>query len=272
MRVIYADSVFLLNFTIDYLLLLATGKICTLPLRRGRMALGAVWGGVYALCSTLWPEFFALATLKILSGLACAAIAYGGKGRFPRTAVVFFAVSAAFGGTLYALAGLGGGSLENGAILGLSSRTLILSFAICYAALSLVFRGMGRRSEREVKEVELKLRGSTVSFTALQDTGNELLDTAGRPVLTARWSAVAPLFPELPRPPVDPTELCLALDALEGMSGRCRVMSCATVTSGGLLAAFRPDKILIGGKSTAHALVAISFARIGADGDYQALI
>ena len=75
MRIIYADSVFALNFAADYLLLLAAGKICSVPLHRWRMALGALWGGVYALLSILFPPIFALATAKILAGAITAAIA-----------------------------------------------------------------------------------------------------------------------------------------------------------------------------------------------------
>ena len=272
MRIIYADSLFLLNFALDYLLLLATGKICALPLCRRRMALGAAWGGTYALLSAVFPSIFALATVKVLSGLGCAAIAFGGKERFPRTAAVFFAVSAAFGGAVYAAMGLGGEGPKNGPLTALSPRTLILSFAICYAALSLVFRGVGRRGTRETHSVELRLRGSSVTINALRDTGNELLDPSGRPVITAQWSVLSPLFPEIHYPSSDPAELCLSLSALDGMEGRCRVLSCATVTGGGLLAAFRPEEILIGGKTAPHTLVAISRSDLSPGGEYQALI
>ena len=59
MEIVYIDSLFLLNFIIDYLLLLAVGKICALPLRRWRMLLGALWGAVYAVLAVLLPRFFA---------------------------------------------------------------------------------------------------------------------------------------------------------------------------------------------------------------------
>ena len=272
MRVIYADSMFLLNFTVDYLLLLATGKICALPLRRGRMALGAAWGGVYALLAALIPAPFANAWVKILAGLGCAAIAYAPGPRFARSALVFFAVGAAFGGAVYAAVGLGGGMAPDAPLPAVSIRTLVLSFALCYAILSLVFRGLGRRSLRQVETAQLWLRGRSVSFRALRDTGSELRDNGGRPVMTVGWSAVAPLFPELSHPPRDPALLCLAMSELEGLAGRCRVLPCQTVTdSGGLLAAFRPDLLLIGGRSAPCRLVAVTMSPVSPDGDFQAL-
>ena len=272
MRVIYADSMFLLNFAIDYLLLLAAGKFCVLPLARRRMVLGALWGGVYSVLSAVCPAFFALASVKILAGLGCAAIAFGGCGRFLRTAVVYFAVSAAFGGAVYAAAGLAGTAPPAGPVMGVSAKTLLLSFALCYALLSAVFRGSGRRGSRETGEVSLLLRGREVHFRALRDTGSELTDSRGRPVMTVQWSAVAELFPELSVPPHDAAELCLALSALEGMAGLCRVLPCMTVTgSGGLLAAFRPDELKINGKKAPHALAALTLSPLSADGEYQAL-
>ena len=58
MKVIYIDSLFLLNFILDYLLLLAAGRICALPLRRLRYALGAALGAPMPLpwCCRPWPS------------------------------------------------------------------------------------------------------------------------------------------------------------------------------------------------------------------------
>ena len=48
MTVIYLDELFLLNFVVDYLLLLAAGRLAGEILRRGRLALGAALGAAYA--------------------------------------------------------------------------------------------------------------------------------------------------------------------------------------------------------------------------------
>lgn len=274
MRIIYADSMFLLNFTIDYLLLLATGKICALPLHRGRMALGAAWGGLYAVLAAVYPDFFSLATVKIFAGLATAAVAFGGLGRFPRTAIVFFAVSAAFGGAVYAALSLAGISASGG-VLPVSTQVLVLSFALCYAAVSLVFRGMGRRAERKISTVELRLRGRSVTVRSLHDTGNELRDpVGGGRVLAAEISALSPLFPECSFTcPIDPAALCLELSALSGMAGRCRLLPCLTAAdTGGILVIFRPDAVLIDGEAATHTAVALTAGPLSPDGDYRAII
>ena len=273
MRIIYADSVLLLNFVIDYLLLLSTGKICSLPLKRWRMILAALVGGIYAVLALRFPDFFALASFKIVAGTALCAIAFAPSGSFIRTAVVFFAVSAAFGGAVYAALSLGGVHPSGGFALPLSLRTLVLSFALCYVLLSAVFRGAAKRGQKELGGIEIFLRGKSVSFPGLRDTGNELRDSKGAPVVVAEWSAVTPLFPEFEKPPsLDPPSLLLEMNALVGMKGRCCLLPCLTATSPeALLPCLRPDAILINGKKAPHRLLAIIPGPISSDNSYRAL-
>ena len=89
MEIVYIDSLFLLNFIIDYLLLLAVGKICALPRKRWRMLLGALWGAAYAVLAVLLPRFFAMAAVKLASGAALPLIAFGTGRRAPRAVLVF---------------------------------------------------------------------------------------------------------------------------------------------------------------------------------------
>ena len=273
MRIIYADSALVLNFVIDYLLLLSTGKVCALPLVRWRMALAALFGGVYAVLSLVYPQLLTLAACKIFSGLALAAIAFGGLDRFIRTAAVFFAVSAAFGGAVYAALSIGGVDVSKALALPLSTRTLTLSFALCYTVLSVVFRGAARRTDAEYGYIEILLRDKKVSFKALRDTGNELRDSKGAPVVVAEWAAAAALFPEFDKQPsLDPPYLLLEMDALEGMKGRGSLLPCLTATdAGGLLPCFRPDAISINGKKAQHCLLALIPGPISSDGSYRAL-
>ena len=45
---VYLDRVLLLNLLVDYLLLLTTAQLAGIPLRRGRLALCAAVGALYA--------------------------------------------------------------------------------------------------------------------------------------------------------------------------------------------------------------------------------
>lgn len=277
MEIVYIDSLFFLNLAIDYLLLLATGKICALPLRRWRMALGALWGAAYAVLAVLRPGLFALAVVKLLAGAALPLIAFGagGKKRAPRAVLVFFAVSAAFGGAVYAACSLAGVSLTRGVYIPVSLKVLVLSFALCYAAFSLVFRRAGRRGERTTHEVSVTLAGRTAAFTALLDTGNELTDpVTGEGVLVAEAEAISALLDAesaaLLR--AEALESFTALAERPPLRGRLRLLPCTGAVGGsGLLLCFRPDEVRVDGRR-ARLSVAVARGTLSVDGEYQALI
>ena len=274
METVYADSLILLNTAIDYLLLLCAGKLCALPLRRRRMALGALWGGVYALLSVLWPSLFALVTVKLFAGALAVVIAFGFGRRTIRATTAFFAVSAAFAGAVYAAAHLAGRPVGPGLYLPVTPRILLLSFAVCYTAVSLIFRHAGRRAERKIDAVEITSGGRRVQVHALEDSGNELTDPlTGDRVLVVGAGALAPLFDDpAPLSMTDPLEALEAFDLQDG-APRFRLLPYSAVgTERALLLCFTPDSVSVNGKSCAGVAVAVSPNALAPDGEYQAII
>ncbi|MCC8078086.1 MAG: sigma-E processing peptidase SpoIIGA [Oscillospiraceae bacterium] len=274
METVYADTLILFNGAVDYLLLLCTGKLCALPLRRGRMLLGAAWGGCYALLAVLWPRCFALTVVKLAAGALAVLLAFGAARRTVRAVAAFYAVAAAFAGAVYAAAGLSGQTLDGKVYLNVSLRVLVLSFALCYAGVSLVFRRVGRRAERRLVAVELELDGRQVHITALEDSGNELTDPlTGNAVLVAGAAALAPLFEGSAA-----LELSDPLAALEAMQAqnpavRFRLLPCACVAAErALLLCFRPDAVRTDGQARRDLTVAVSPHSLCPDGEYQALL
>ena len=73
MTVVYVDTLFLLNLTIDYLLLRLSARICGQYVPTLRLALGALMGAVYALCAFL-PQghFLTYPPVKVAVGVALA--------------------------------------------------------------------------------------------------------------------------------------------------------------------------------------------------------
>lgn len=131
MDVIYLDSLFGLNLLIDYCLVLVSARVCGVVLRRWRYALAALIGALYAALMVL-PGFGWLANgmMKLALGTAMALIAFGGEAHLVRCTVVFFAVSAAFGGAVYAASMLAGVSPGSGALVTVSGRVLALFPAV----------------------------------------------------------------------------------------------------------------------------------------------
>ena len=205
MDVIYLDSLFGLNLLIDYCLVLASARVCGVVLRRWRYALAALIGALYAALMVLpGCGWLANGTMKLALGAAMALIAFGGETHLTRCTVVFFAVSAAFGGAVYAASMLAGVSPGSGALVTVSGRVLALSFAACYAAVSLVFRRRAKAANREVRTVTVTLAGRSVTLKALRDSGNDLHDpVSGLPAAVVERAAVLPLFPALHALPDD---------------------------------------------------------------------
>ncbi len=256
MEVIYLDSWFALNLLCDYLLCLLTGRIAGLCLKRRRYLLAALLGSLYA-CAVYVPGlgFLAAPGWRLLCGGAMAAIAYGCEARPLRCAGLFFAVAAAFGGSLSLLSAPGGGPLR------LSFGSLATAFALCYGLGSLLFRWQNRFQSRGLHRVELGVGGRSVCFSALHDTGNSLSDPlSGARVMAVSPRALAPLFGEeaaLLRER-DPVLLLEKSGRSPVWKGRLRLLPFSALGGGGLLPVFRPDALRLDGEERRDLLVAIA--------------
>ncbi len=278
---VYLDLVFLLNAVVDYVLLRAAGRRAGEGLRRGRRALGAALGGLYA-GAVFLPGFSFLALPPCKVGIAVLMLlcAYGSSRRLLRVSLVFFAVSAAFGGGVLALSLLGGRGLtvHNGVFYSaLDLRLILLSAAACYAVLRLAFGRAAGHSPGELRSAVVRLGGRQVSLTALVDTGHTLTDPgSGAPVLVAEGERVSGLFP----PGEAPGRAALAdpVGPLEAMSGaplarRMRLLPYRAVgVECGFLLAVRSDGVRVGGEDYGASLVALSPTPVSDGGGYSALI
>lgn len=269
MRTIYLDEVFLLNLVIDYFLLLAAAMICALPFRRPRFFLAAACGAAWS-ASSLLP---ALAFLRapIMNPILAAAmtlIAFGRERKLGVCLLAFLGVSALFGGTVYAAGLYRGAWSRSGALVRLDLRVLALSFAVCWAIVSLVFRQKVKTAQRRIRALTLTLGGRSVSVPALEDTGNGLYDpVTGRAALVIEREAAAGLFPRDLRPylRLDPIDAAVHIPGARllpyaGVDGKKR-----------LLLAFRPDSVTADGEERDDLLAAVA-PDLGGDGSYRAII
>lgn len=258
MDVIYIDKLVILNLIIDYLLCLGCAKVCGLRLRRARYFAAAIFGALYCGLSVL-PDmsFLLLAPIKLACGVIMALISFGGETKFLRCCLVFFAVSAFFGGAVWAL----GGKSENGLYISISMPVLVLSFGICYAVLSFVFRRSAKTAARQVLDVKVSLGGKAAVLRTLFDSGNNLSDPiSGDRVLVCSAGSLRALFEGVDLRS-SPFELAAAFP------GFFRLIPYRSIgTDSGMLAAFRPDELLIDGKMRSDVLIAISASDISGDG------
>ena len=248
---VYLDGVILLNFLVDFLLLLGAGRLCGFPTRIGRAAAGATLGGLYA-GACLLPGFYFLGNFlwRTVSLVAMAVIAYGFTYSALRRGLVFAFLCLALGG---AVMGIG-----KGGIVGIICAAGILCLLCCFG-----FRG--RLGGTTYIPVELSYGNKRLHLTALQDTGNTLRDpVTGQQVLVIGADAAGELTGltrEQLRSPVE------SMGALPGL----RLIPYQSVgSSGGFLLALRLHDVKIGSRRE-NTLVAFAPEGLSREGAYQAL-
>lgn len=286
MGVVYIDSVFLLNLIINYLLLLVAAKIAGVGARRLRVLCGALIGALYA--AAVWlPGLESVGSLwgKVAAAVLMVLAAYAGyvRKRLGRLLCIFVGVSFALGGGVLAVELLVYGRASPGGVptLPIDFKTLLLTAAISYALLTLVFRRAARHGPREMLKVRVRHGGRETELTALLDSGHSLHDPiTGAPVLVVDPEAAerilgAPVPERLARDPVG----TLSEDAAGVANGiptdappvRFRLIPYRTVGAEGFLAAFQPEAVWFGSRRQEKMLIALSPHPVSDGAAYQAL-
>lgn len=158
---VYADGVMLMNFLVDFLLIMGTNRLTGYPLKAARASAGAAVGSLYS-GACLLPGFrFLGGTLwRIVSLAAMSGIAFGWNLGSVRRALFLVFLSMALGGMAI---GLGNGS------------AVALALAVIIMILFCVMGG-GKIRHRRFVTLELRHRDIRRKLTALVDTGNLLSD------------------------------------------------------------------------------------------------
>lgn len=167
--VVYLDLVILLNFAVDYLLLLGTNRLSGFPPGFCRCALAAALGGIYSgLCMLPGISFLGNPLWRMVSLLAMGWAAFGCNWAAGKRICVFLILAMALGGIAL--------SIGRGHISGLL-MCAGLQLLLCHLAFP---EGMGKRFQT----IRLTLGEKSVTAFALVDTGNTLTDPAtGEPVV-----------------------------------------------------------------------------------------
>ncbi len=248
---VYVDVVAVLNFLVDFLLLLGTNRLCGYPARPGRCAAAAVIGGIYGgVCLLPGFHFLGNTLWRTVSLGLLAMVAFGLDRSALRRGVVFVLLSMALGGIAL---GLGDGSFW----------ALVAAAGLVTLLCAVGFRGsIGTRS---FVPVELSYSGKRVQLTALQDTGNTLHDpVTGKPVLVIAPEAARQLTG------LSAEQLRCPVESIGALPGLRLIPYKAIGCDSGLLLALRLPQVKIGAWQ-GSSLVAFAPEGLSMDGQYQAL-
>ena len=250
---VYLDLVMILNFLVDFLLLLGTNRLSGFPAAPGRCALAAVFGSIYA-GACLLPGFRFLGNLlwRCVSLCLMALTAFGLQRDAVKRGGVFLLLSLALGGMALCF------TRQNFAALTLGAAGVWLLCRVSF--------GDGAVG-REYVPVTLTFRGRQVSFTALRDTGNTLHDPiTGEPVLVVSGEIGEQLTGLTLRQLSSPLETIAA----RPLPGLRLIPYHAVGNAGGLLLAMRFPGAVVGGKKQT-VLAAFAVEGFRNTGMYQAL-
>ena len=278
-RTVYVDVLVMINFIVNYLVLIAAARLSGAYIKRWRTALSAFFGALYCAAAYFMEAGFLWAMAAKLAMGAVMVLAAFGKRGFLRVFLSFCGVSFAFGGCVMALGYISGGRVDvrNGIYyLRVRFGTLALATALSYMLMNAVFGRVSAKSAgRGICAVEVRCGERRVSFRALCDSGNHLTDPiTNRPIIVAEYAVLRQVLDGGVTQVLDGVsarELPLVLDRLpRGL--KFRLVPYKTVGHGlDMLVAFSPDEVRVEGQCVPGGTVAITADRISDGGAYSAI-
>ena len=278
---IYADVLFIINFSMDFLSLYIVGRLMHFVMEAKRVIAGASLGALYGVLELLMT-LTALRQTALTLGVLClmCLVAFGRKSfRTYITSVgLTFGVSMLIGGIMtsaFLKLGNAVSYLEiGGTIATVYGEIPVWKFAVFALFSALITWLLGklfrRKRSQRVCLVRMRFDGREREFPALVDSGNLLEEpVSGTPVIFLKGKAAKLL----------PKELLSAMkNGVASLSlpeaGKLRVIPGKTVSGEGILLAAVPENISLRsgrGWETRRALVAVDFSD-GDFGGFEALV
>lgn len=250
---VYLDLVIILNFLVDFLLLLGTNRLSGFPLGAGKCALASALGGIYSgACLLTGFRFLSSVLWRIVCLCLMSVIAFGSNRSAIKRGGVFVILSMALGGIAL--------SFGKGDFLALILAAGVVCL-LCRIAFGDAVGG------REYVPISLTYGENAASLIALRDSGNTLRDPiTGEQVLIIAGDVAGKLTGLTEMQLRSPLET-LAQRPIPGL----RLIPYRAVgQSGGMLLALRFENVKIGSRMQS-AIVAFAPEGLGRGESYQAL-
>lgn len=281
-EIIYVDVLVILNLFITLFLLLTTEIFTKETSHRVRLLIGSFLGGIYSLVVFL-PEMGVIFNLltRIIAGGIITYTTFGFKSfkRFIKIFSVFFLSTFLFAGLMIAMWILfkpHGMIINNSTVyFGVSIPVLIVSTAVCYF-ISFVFATLREKNKpvHTVFDFTLSSFGKTINGRAMLDTGNTITEPfSSFPVVVCTYEFLKEILPadgdEFFKGNV--TQIEKIHD--EELVKKIRIVSFSTVSGGGVLPSFRPEKLYIkNGVQTDKVYIAVTSKQKYINGSYDMLL
>lgn len=239
---IYLDILIIVNFLIDYFLLLASGYFIKSKSKNRRYILGALFGGISSIYIFLpYNNVFFDVFIKFLICNICSLIVFGFNNlkQYIKSVISLFVVTTLFGGVMTVILHTfkpKGMAVINSVVYFNISPIILISLTVVFYFVFMVFSFIFKPSaiKSEKCDVEISADGRKTNFTAIIDTGNSINDAFGKSdIIIADKSVAIAVFGEI------------NINDNERLLNRYRAIPCGTVSGYDLLNGYRCDNAKI---------------------------
>lgn len=249
MNTVYADVLFLINFSLDFMALYLSGRALRRPLRRWRLILTSCLMSLYALWALLFCSSYILLILSAAAAgmIGCSFALKCTKVReVVSTCLVFSGISSAFGGILVLLYRLMARCLVGVSMRDNGMKVLVFTLLTAVSGMLIALGNHFLTDIRGTKAVEVSVTigGRQGTFHLLVDSGNLVKDPiSGMPVVFLKENVAVRVFGR-------------EVQRQDYLPQKRRAVSLTTANGKGILLAFRADEVRLTGKKV-DALVAL---------------
>lgn len=264
---IYADVMFLINFTSSYLMLMLTGRIIRSKPKAKRLIFASALGGILSvLC--FFSERFGI-IIKI-SGSVILVLAAFGKRYIVIRSIIFLTLSSLVLAAFMLISSVFRSEtviLKNGtAYFDIPLLMFVTVLVSAYALILIISEIIKRRKMLKIHTLKITLGDKSVCVRALLDSGNTLKEpVSGKSVIIAEWQSIEPLFDGM-----DYNRLLNFTDRY-----RLRIVPYHSLgNKNGIIVAFLADDItvLTENRSAGRLYIGITREQLSRTNDYSALM
>ena len=234
---VYADILFLINFSMDFLSLCSAGRLTSHPLSRRRLlaasAVGSFLGTAMMLLTSPLSEGIPFLIAGFFTAVLMTRLAFGPYRKvlpMLRDSLILWGTGTLLGGIMTSVLSLGTPVFVSSD----GSDRFLPVFLLCFALSSVFLRLTRHTSAKTSAVISVTAGGIPVSFEALCDSGCFLTEPiSGLPVILGSADALSPLTELLNE---ENPKLRLRMIPADGVCGHC------------LLRGFVPDSVCVNGR------------------------
>ena len=182
--IVYVDVLILLNFLVDYFILLLVSKFQNINYKIRRLILASLFGGISSIYIFLNLKYkFSEVLINLITSLTICLIAFGYKNikLFLKRTILIYGVSCLYAGLMFLIHKLftaNGILIHNSVVyLNISPLFLVIATVVIYFTLILlrkIFKTEAKFSKRA--KISLNIENNQTNLTAIIDSGNSIED------------------------------------------------------------------------------------------------